>query len=326
MLLGAAVLLAVLFLRDVTAGAAGLSFAQVLRGLFAPQSVPPMTRVILWTLRLPSAVTALLTGAALGISGAVMQTILRNPLASPYTLGVGAGASFGASLGIVLNVSLPGVPAEYLVPLWAFGFAMLICVFLYLLGSRGEGPDGLVLSGIALLFLFQSLQALLQYCADEGDLQAIVFWTFGSLQRATWPKVALTAAVCTAAIPLLMHDAWRWTALLLGDEKAESLGVSTSRLKLKGFFLVSLLSASAVCFTGTIGFIGLAGPHMARMMAGDDHRFYLPLSALCGALILSAASSASKLILPGAVFPVGILTSLTGIPFFFALILRRNAR
>ena len=119
-----------------------------------------------------------------------------------------------------------------------------------------------------------------------------------------------------------MKDSWKYTALLMGDEKAESLGIRVNRLKLRAFFLISLLAAVSVCFTGTIGFIGLAGPHIARMLVGEDQRFYIPLSAVCGMAILSIASILSKIIIPGTIFPIGIITSIIGVPFFFALVMR----
>ena len=318
-----AALLLIAVLRDVTTGAVPLSIGQVARTVFFPSAAAPASRAVVWTLRLPSALTAVAVGASLGLAGAVMQTILANPLASPYTLGVGAGAAFGASLAIVLDVHAAFLPPEYVVPVFAFAFAAGVCLLVALLGhSRSGGSATMILAGIALLFLFQALQALLQFFANEGDLQAIVFWTFGSLQKATWPKLAVTLGIFAAALPLVMRDAWRYTALLLGDERAESLGVRVAELKRRSFLLVSLLTAAAVCFTGTIGFVGLAGPHIARALVGDDQRFYLPLSALCGSLVLSAASTVSKSLVTGGIFPIGVITALTGVPFFFALALR----
>ena len=321
----AALLVALATVRDISTGAAGLSAGDVLSAIFAPGSVSPTARAVVWSLRLPGALTAMCVGASLGLAGAVMQTILANPLASPYTLGVGAGAAFGASLAIVLDLRIAALPPEYTVPALSFAFASLVCALVAVLGrSRGGGSSAMILAGIALLFLFQALQALLQFFATEGDLQAIVFWTFGSLQKAAWPKLAVTGGILAVCLPLTLRDAWRYTALLLGDEKAESLGVNTGALKTRAFFIVSLLTASAVCFTGTIGFVGLAGPHIARALAGDDQRFYLPLSSLCGALILCAASAVSKSVVRGAIFPIGVITALTGVPFFFALVLRRR--
>lgn len=302
---------------DVMTGAAMLPINEVLEALFSHASVEPTTRVIVWNMRLPIALMALVVGFALGGSGAVMQTILHNPLSSPYTLGVGAGASFGASLAIVMGFGEAGICLS------AFFFAMLICMLIYFMGRmRGMSTNTMVLAGIALLFLFQSLLALIQYGASESQNQSIVFWSFGSLQRTTWPRLAITAAVTAAVFPLLMKDSWKYTALLMGDEKAESLGIRVNRLKLRAFFLISLLAAVSVCFTGTIGFIGLAGPHIARMLVGEDQRFYIPLSAVCGMAILSIASILSKIIIPGTIFPIGIITSIIGVPFFFALVMR----
>jgi iron complex transport system permease protein len=280
-----------------------------------------MVDAIVWTIRLPVAVMALLVGAALGMTGAVMQTILNNPLASSYTLGVSAGAGFGAALVIVLGAVVP-LPESIAVPAAAFLFAALACAGVWFLGSiRGATPETLVLAGIALMFLFQALLALLQFMASPEALQQIVFWLFGSLQRATWPKLAIIAAVLAVAVPLLMRDAWSLTALRLGDDRAAALGVGVRGVRLRGFVFVSVATGVAVAFVGTIGFVGLVAPHLARMLVGEDQRILLPGAALAGAVLLSAASVASKTVSPGALFPIGIVTALIGVPFFAWLIL-----
>ncbi len=312
---------------DISVGPSGLTLGEIVEALFAPADASPAAQVILWDLRLPTALLALAVGAALGIAGAEMQTILANPLASPYTLGVSAGAGFGAALAIVLGVGVLPFAGEYLVPVNAFAFALLTCLAIYFLGTiRGVSSETMILAGIALLFLFHSLLAFLQYLASEEALQAIVFWLFGSLAKATWPKVGMVAAVVAVVLPLLLRDCWKLTALKLGDERARSLGVHVERLRLRVFLTVSVLTAAAVCFVGTIGFVGLIAPHIARMLVGEDQRHFLPVAALCGALILSTASTASKLVIPGALFPIGILTSLMGIPFFLYLVIRGRRR
>ena len=182
---------------------------------------------------------------------------------------------------------------------------------------RGATPELLVLAGIACLFLFQALLSL---------LQMIVFWLFGSLMRASLAKVAVVAAVLTLVMPVLLRDAWQFTALQLGDDRARGLGVLVDALRLRAFVAVSLLTGAAVAFVGTIGFIGLVAPHVARMLVGEDQRHLLPASAVLGALLLSAASVASKLILPGTVFPIGIVTALIGVPFFAWLVLAAGRR
>jgi iron complex transport system permease protein len=312
-------------LVDVLVGPAWLSISDVVMAILGAGSVEPTTEIIVWTLRLPTALMAVAVGATLGIAGAEMQTILDNPLASPYTLGISAGAGFGAALAIVVGAGTLPISEDYLVPINAFVFALLTCLLIYFIGrARAITAETMVLAGIGLLFLFHALLALLQYMASAEALQAIVFWLFGSLMKATWPKVGLVAAVLVIALPVLAKDAWKLTALKLGDEKAKSLGINVEQLRLKTFVLISLLTASAVCFVGTIGFIGLVGPHIARMLVGEDQRFFLPLSALGGALLLSIASIGSKMIIPGVIFPIGIVTSLIGVPFFFSLILTQK--
>jgi iron complex transport system permease protein len=157
--------------------------------------------------------------------------------------------------------------------------------------------------------------------ASPEALQQIVFWLFGSLQRATWPKLAIIAAVLAVAVPLLMRDAWGLTALRLGDDRAAALGVGVRGVRLRGFVFVSVATGVAVAFVGTIGFVGLVAPHLARMLLGEDQRILLPGAALAGAVLLSAASVASKTVSPGALFPIGIVTALIGVPFFAWLIL-----
>ena len=317
---GGTVLLLACFAADLAIGPAMLPIPVVIRSLLGDGS-DPMLDAIVHTLRLPIALMAAVVGAALGLSGAVMQTVLNNPLASSYTLGISAGAGFGAALAILAGTTLP-VPEAWAVPAASFAFAGLACAMVAGVGRlRGATPELLVLAGIACLFLFQALLGLLQFLASPEALQQIVFWLFGSLQRSSMAKVGIVAAVLAAVMPVVLVDAWRLTALRLGDERARALGVRVDALRLRCFVVVSLLTGAAVAFVGTIGFIGLVAPHVARMLVGEDQRHLLPASAVFGAVLLSAASVASKLILPGAVFPIGIVTALIGVPFFGWLVL-----
>lgn len=312
-------------LIDILVGPAWLSVYEVLSAILGVNPRDSITHVIVWTIRLPTALMAIVVGAVLGIAGAEMQTILDNPLASPYTLGVSAGAGFGAALAIVLGEGMVPYVGEYLVSINAFFFSLLTCLLVYFITkTRRVTAETMVLVGIALLFLFHSLLALLQYIASEEALQEIVFWLFGSLLKTTWPKLGVVATVLVIVVPFLAKNAWKLTALRLGDEKAKSLGIDVRKMRLKVFILISFLTAAAVCFVGTIGFIGLVGPHIARMLVGEDQRFFLPMSAIGGAILLSLASIGSKLIIPGAIFPIGIVTSLIGVPFFFSLILTKR--
>jgi iron complex transport system permease protein len=284
-------------------------------------------RVVMWEVRLPIALMAVAVGAALSLAGAQMQTILNNPLASPFTLGISAAAGFGAALGLAFGVKLFPVAAEYMVPLNAFLMAMLAAFLIHLLSlRRGVTAETIVLLGIALVFTFNALLALVQYFATEQAVAAVVFWTMGSLTKATWPKLGLTCLVIAIALPLLARRAWGLTALRLGDDRAASLGVDVKRLRLETLILVSLLASFPVAFVGTIGFVGLVGPHLARMMIGEDQRFFIPASILAGALVLSVSSVVSKTLIPGAIFPIGVVTSLIGLPFFMALVLGSRRR
>ncbi len=322
---GGIVLLLGSFAADLATGPALLPIPDVLRSL-AGFGGDPMLDAIVRNLRLPIALMAAVVGAALGLSGAVMQTVLNNALASSYTLGISAAAGFGAALAILVGASLP-VPEAWAIPVAAFAFAGLACALVAAVGRlRGATPELLVLAGIACLFLFQALLGLLQFMASPEALQQIVFWLFGSLQRSSMAKVAIVALVLAGVLPMLFADAWRLTALRLGDERALALGVRVDRLRLRCFVVVSLLTGAAVAFVGTIGFIGLVAPHVARMLVGEDQRHLLPASAIFGALLLSLASVASKLILPGTVFPIGIVTALLGVPFFGWLVLASRGR
>ncbi|MFM2404882.1 MAG: hypothetical protein RL223_2762 [Pseudomonadota bacterium] len=323
-LLAAALLLLACVLADLATGPALLAPLDVLRAL-AGDPVLHGTRVIVWEIRLPVALMAVAVGAALGLSGVVMQTVLHNPLASPYTLGISAGAGFGAALAIVAGGLLP-LPPAVAVPLAAFAFAGLGCWAVLRIGrAQGGDAQGFVLAGIALLFLFQALLSLLQYLASPEALQQIVFWLFGSLYKATRAQVGVLAGVLALCTPWLLAQAWRLTALQLSDERAASLGVDVSGLRWRCLAVVSLLTGTAVAFVGTIGFIGLIAPHIARALWGEDHRHLLPGAALCGALLLSGASVLGKLISPGALIPIGIVTACLGVPFFLVLVMRKRS-
>ncbi|MFS2150145.1 FecCD family ABC transporter permease [Rhizobium sp. Rhizsp42] len=312
---------------DMALGPANYSLSDVLAALADPSAVTAQLRVIIWDIRMPIALMAVTVGASLSVAGAQMQTILSNPLASPFTLGISAAASFGAALALVGGVSLFPGAIQYMVPLNAFLMAMAAALFIHFASTmRGVSVETIVLLGIALVFTFNAALSLLEYLASEQALAAVVFWTMGSLTKATWPKVWFTAAVLVVTVPLFMKDAWALTALRLGDDKAASMGVNVRRLRLQTMMIVSLLAAIPVSFVGTIGFVGLVGPHIARMVVGEDQRFFLPGAVICGALLLSVTSVVSKMLIPGAILPIGVITALVGVPFFFVLIFSNRRR
>lgn len=323
MVVASVVILVFFFILDIMTGASMMSMGEVVSALVAPDSVAPGMKVIVWSIRLPTAIMAVVVGASLGVAGAEMQAILDNPLAEPYTLGISTAAAFGAGLA-VMGIGLVG-SGEYFKPINAFAFSLLSCAIIYgVARKRSSDKNTIILTGIAMLFLFQSLVSLLQFLASNQQMAAILFWLFGSLTRANWTNVTIIGIVLLVISLMFAMDAWKLTALKLGDSKAMSLGVNVKRLRQRVLIGVSLLTATAVSFAGTIGFIGLVGPHISRMLVGDDQRYYLPMAALMGAALLSLSSTVSKLVSPGLIFPIGIITSFIGVPFFIALIMRKR--
>ncbi|OSI11150.1 FecCD family ABC transporter permease [Neisseria zoodegmatis] len=308
---------------DIATGPSMLPVGEVVKSLLNMESADEMSKVIVYDLRLPMALMALVVGAALGVGGAEIQTLLNNPMASPYTLGLAAAAGLGASLVIAFGSF--GLPSSVAVPIGAFAMTMLAATILFLFASmRRFNSAMLVLVGIALLFLFQSVLSLIQYIAAPEISQQILFWLFGSLTKATWENLGVTVLVTAVCVALLAKDVWKLTALRLGEERAASLGINLQRLRIQTLVLVAVMTATAISFVGIIGFIGLVAPHVARLLLGEDQRFFLPGAMLVGAAFLSIASVLSKVIIPGALFPVGIVTSFVGVPFFFWIVLTKR--
>ncbi len=312
---------------DILVGPAFLNAWDVLVALLLPaEHSDPTVHVIVHAVRLPMTLMALVVGASLGLAGALMQTILANPLASPYTLGFSAAAGFGAAVAILTGVELPLLP-RFTIPLAACAGGAAAALIVYGVSRlRSLTPEVMILAGIATLFLFQSLLSLVQYMAAPEVLQEIVFWLFGSLAKATYLSVAIAGGILILVSLLILPDFWKLTALRLGDDRARSLGVRVERLRTKVFVVVVLLTAGAVAFVGTIGFVGLVAPHLARMLVGEDQRALLVMSAVTGAFVLAGASIAAKLIAPGALVPIGIVTAVIGVPFLFGLLLRGRRR
>ncbi|KAB0566317.1 iron ABC transporter permease [Pseudomonas palleroniana] len=322
-LLGTALACAILV--DLASGPSGMGLLALLDGILHPSHLSATDQVIIWNVRLPYALMAVLVGCALSLAGAEMQAILNNPLASPFTLGVSSAAALGASLVIVFPVTTVWVSANTAISISAFIFAAASVFLLQAMSRlRGAGVESLVLFGIALVFSCNAVVALLQLVATEDVLQQLVFWTLGSVTRANWDKLGILALVVAAVLPFSFAAAARLTLLRMGEDRAQSFGVDVKRLRFFSLLRISLLSATAVAFVGTIGFIGLVGPHIARILVGEDQRFLLPASALTGALLLSLSSIASKWLMPGVIVPVGIVTALVGVPIFVVLVFKRG--
>ena len=309
------------FVYDISDGSGNYPLADVVATILNKDAISVQMEVVIWDYRMPIAIMAIVIGAMLALAGAQMQTILNNPLADPFTLGIASAASFGAALGIVLGIGLPVEP-YFIITSNAFVFAFATSLILYgVTKLRGVTIETMILVGIAMMFTFGALVALLQYASNETQLQQLIFWTMGSLGKATWNKIAICLVVLFLSCMFFTIKVWPMTALRLGDEKARSMGINVGKLRLQMLLIISLLSSLAVSYVGVVGFVGLVGPHIARMLVGEDQRFFLIMSALAGATIMSLTSIVSKNIIDGAIFPIGIITSLIGIPFFVSLIL-----
>ncbi len=317
-------LMLALMVVDLGMGSSGMGFGDVLAALMAgPEGRTPHT-AILWFIRLPMTLTCVFVGGSLSLAGLQIQTITNNALASPYTLGITAGASFGAAVSITLGLSVAG-HLWVGTALFALLFALAVSLLIFHLGRmKGMTPNTLILSGIIMNFFFQALQQYLQYRASPEIAQVISGWTFGNLQRSSWVSVAVSGGLLAAGAALLSGWSWRLTVLTTGEERARSLGIPVERLRLHVFLICSFLIAGAVGFIGTVAFVGLVAPHCAKLMLGEDQRYLLPCATILGALLLLASSIASKMLSGGSMLPVGIITSIVGVPFLFVLLMKKG--
>lgn len=277
------------------------------------QGLDAVAPVVVWDVRLPRILAAALVGAGLSSAGAVFQGILLNPLADPYTLGVSAGAAFGAAVALLLNLKVAGALS---VPLCAFaGAAATLFLVIYLAsGSGGLSSTHLVLSGIIVAAILAAGLSFLKYLADE-EVGVIIFWLMGSFASRTWFDVLLVGGALAAGLTVFLVFGRDLNVLALGDRAAASLGVDTRRVTLWLLVAASLVSAVCVSVAGIIGFVGLLVPHLVRMVGGPDHRRLIPLAALAGGLLLLAADTVTRAVLPQEI-PIGVLTALIGGPFF----------
>ncbi len=296
-------------------------FARFFPGTFAASE---LAGIIIWEYRLHRVLFAMVAGFGLAISGTVMQGILRNPLASPFTLGIASAATTGAAIAIVLGAGVIG--GDYLIVGNAFVFALIAAFAIFIMAHyRGVSSGTMILAGIALMYLFSAITSLLQYFCTAEQLQEVVFWVFGSVDKSSWPKLGISGAILAICTPYLLLRSWDMNALAEGDEVAASLGIPVERTMMLLMFVASLITAGIICFTGTIGFIGLVAPHITRMVIGGDHRVLIPASGLVGALLLLGADCIARALIPSATLvPVGIVTIFLGVPFFLYLFLSRR--
>ncbi|HJJ28373.1 MAG TPA: iron ABC transporter permease [Methanocorpusculum sp.] len=334
LILGGIVALVVVFLLSISVGAVFIPLPDVLATIFSGPGGGGMYDKILWNIRIPQALTAIAAGIGLAAAGVAMQSVLRNPLASPFTLGLSNAAAFGAAVGILIfGAGATGssianavtVNNPYLTTICAFVFSMLTAgVILLIAKIRSASPETMILAGVAVSSLFSAGLMAIQYFVDDTRLASIVYWQFGDAGRADWLELGIIAAVVAVCTIYFIWKRWDYNAVDAGEETAQGLGVNVSRTRIAGMIAASLISATIVAFLGIIGFVGLVCPHMMRRIVGDDHRFLIPATVVCGALLLLLADTVARVIIAPEVLPVAVLTSFLGAPVFIYLIIKRR--
>lgn len=324
------IMLVLAALAGIVLGSADIGFREV-ADVIASQASAVEHQIIV-NIRLPRILSAIVTGAALAVSGAAMQSILKNPLGSPFTLGISNAAAFGAAFAVIIlgagstqsgsaNPVILNNP--YAVTVSAFLWSLVSTGVIFLLARyKGATPEVMILTGIILGSLFSAGMTALQYFADDIEISTVVFWTFGDVGRASWRDFNILLVVVLAAMVVFIRNRWNYNALDAGDEVARSLGVHVERTRLVGMVTASLATAIAVSFFGIIAFVGLVVPHIVRRIIGGDERFLVPASAIFGGMFLLVSDTIARTLLAPVVLPVGILTSFLGAPLFLYLLIK----
>ena len=308
-----AVLLALMIVVAISMGAANIPISSVAKSLVG-MTVSKRFDIIIWNIRLPQVLSAIVAGAGLAVAGAVMQSILRNPLGSPFTLGISHAAAFGAAFSVMVLDSgimtsaladTVNITNPYITTGAAFIFSLTAAgVIVAVSRMRGATPEVMILTGVALGAMFTAGTMFLQFFADDVQLAAMVFWTFGDTARASWSELGIISVVTLISSIYFLANGWNYNAIDAGDETAKGLGVRVERVRMVGMLLASMLTAVIIAFLGIIGFVGLVVPHIARRLIGSDHRFLLPASILGGGLLLLISDTVARLILAPHVLPV----------------------
>ncbi|MBL4740948.1 MAG: iron ABC transporter permease [Sneathiella sp.] len=315
-------LLFVIFLFSLSIGAISIPVESLVFG-----RLDQLQQSVLLNIRLPRALLAMLVGAALGISGAAMQGLFRNPLADPGLIGISSGAALAVAISIVLIGPATGFLGLYGLGLAAFvGGTITSLVILRLSKISGLfSVTHMLLAGIAINALTFAGTGVLTYLSDDQQLRAFTFWTMGSLGGALWTQVFVCASITVPAIWIFVLKSRQLNILLLGEENATYLGIDTARLKRTIIMTTALTVGAAVALSGLIGFVGLVVPHLIRLLFGANHQLLIPLSAILGAALLLLADTFARTIVSPAELPVGILTSLIGGPFFLWLLIKQTS-
>ncbi len=299
------------------------SYKVILSHIFpsSPSVAEAITDNTVWQVRLPRVLSAVFVGFGLAVSGAVMQPALKNPMASPFTIGVSSSAGFGASLAIAMGASIGSMAVNVIG--YAFLFSMLsVLVILFISKLKNSAPEVIILSGIALSYLFRAGTTLLQYFVDPVYTKQMVFWLSGSLYKGNWENLAYIFPVVVVLSAFLILKSKDLNSISSGDETAKSVGINVERTRLVMLIAATIMTATVVSFMGAIGFIGLVAPHIVRLAIGADNRFVVIGSGFAGAFLLVVSDIIAMNIMSPISLPIGVITSFMGVPLFLYLILK----
>lgn len=326
---GLVLVCAVIALAALASGASDMNLltsAQALFGWGTSQDI-----ITVRSLRLPRVVCALVAGAGLALSGAVLQSVLENPLASSSTVGISQGAAFGATLALLVVAPMVSEASNGLsmgtIAAFAFVGAMLSSAVVLLFSRLGfSSPESIILVGVALSALWAGASTIIQYFSDDFQLTKVIFWQFGDLSRATWSQIGFMAAVGAICALYFFANRWNYNALQNGGPVAGGLGVNVTRCRIISVAVATFVAASIVSFVGLINFIGLIAPHIARRFVGNDYRFLLPASLVLGSIIMLASDLVARMVVSPVILPIGALTSFLGAPLFLYLLYKGYKR
>lgn len=324
----AVILLLLCAIFSLMLGVYDFSDNSIWKVLTGSDSVSSSESYVLYKIRLPRIVMAILIGSALAVSGTCIQGMFKNPLATPSLIGVTSGASLFAALSIVLGSSirpyLPEVIQYSLISIMAFLGAILTMIFVYRVSTSQKKTNVMImlLAGVAISALAGAITGFLTYLTNDEQLRDLTFWTLGSLGGATWIKNAMLAAVIMVCYFFLINKGKSLNALMLGEQDAAHLGVPVERIKKQIIILTALLVGTSVSFAGAIGFVGLIVPYILRLIFKSNYHIILPLSAVVGSILLLSADTISRTIVAPSEMPIGVLTAFLGAPIFMAILIR----
>ncbi|MBO4394558.1 MAG: iron ABC transporter permease [Spirochaetales bacterium] len=301
----------------ICVGSVRITISDIIRAVFSPNSIGRNTAYIIRNLRIPRVLASIVTGAALALCGLVFQSVFRNPMADSYVLGISSGASFSVGLGFVLGISY----ADVSLPVVAFIGSMLTTALLFAISRKNT--SSLLLSGISLNFLLSALTTLTIYLSDR-QAENILFWTLGSLGNSSWTRLLILSVVTLFATIFVFGNNNAMDLLLLDDSTAISSGLNVKKTRILLLVVASVVTATVVCFSGIIGFVGLMSPHFLRILVGPKHKRLIPLSMMMGSVILLFSDIVCRFIVPPSELPIGIVTSILGAPVFMMLLRRRR--